>query len=122
GCRYILVSDNGADPLPCFEDLGDAIRRCRIDFGAEIELDISPFFKKKDETSSDQLAETHYVVGTIKYSEAHLGKLGWKPEEVNNICEGVIILIKPSMMADEKADLRQYARQNSGFPQQSTSD
>jgi hypothetical protein len=121
-CRYIIVSDNGADPLPCFEDLGDAIRRCRIDFGTEIELDTSPFFTKKDETSGDSLAQTHYVVGTIEYSDAHLKKLGWTVEDRKSRSKGIIILIKPSLLADETADLRQYARQNKGFPHQSTSD
>ena len=40
GCRYIVLLDCGADPGPCFADLGDAIRRCRIDFGAEISLGV----------------------------------------------------------------------------------
>jgi hypothetical protein len=122
GCRFIVVSDNGADPLPCFEDLGDAIRRCRIDFHAEIDLDISPFFKKKDEVSGDQLAQRHYVVGTIKYASIQLQKLGWSEADILTKSEGIIILIKPSLISNEIADLRQYSRQNSEFPQQSTGD
>jgi hypothetical protein len=122
GCRFIIISDNGADPLPCFEDLGDAIRRCRIDFDAEIDLDISPFFKKKDEASGDELAKTHYVVGTVNYSDAHLKKLKWSEEDRRDCNAGIIILIKPSLMLDEKADLRQFARQNRDFPQQTTGD
>src|SRR5262249_40101216 len=39
GCRYIVLADNGADPSRRFSDVGAAIRRCRIDFGAEILLD-----------------------------------------------------------------------------------
>jgi hypothetical protein len=122
GCRFIIVSDNGADPLPCFEDLGDAIRRCRIDFDAEIDLDISPFFKKKDEASGDELAKTHYVVGTINYSDNHLKKLYWSKVDRELCSEGIIILIKPSLQLDEKADLRQFARQNRDFPHQTTGD
>jgi len=34
GCRYIVLVDNGADPEACFADVGEAIRRCRIDFRA----------------------------------------------------------------------------------------
>ena len=40
-CRSIVMVDCGADPRPCFQDLGGVIRRCRIDFGAEIEIDIT---------------------------------------------------------------------------------
>ena len=40
GCRYIVVCDCGANPELGFEDIGVAIRRCRIDFGAEIDLSI----------------------------------------------------------------------------------
>jgi hypothetical protein len=123
-CRFIILSDNGADTKPCFEDLGDAIRRCRIDFQAEIYLDMSPFFKKKDEISEDPLAQAHYVVGSIEYSEEHVKHIGWKTEDAENPDKrrGVLILVKPSLIKEDSIDLRQYARQNADFPQQSTSD
>jgi hypothetical protein len=121
-CRFIIVADNGADPKPCFEDLGDALRRCRIDFGADIQLDTSPFFKLEDKASGDLLAQTHYVVGSIQYSDSHLLKLGWPEEELSLHRDGIIIVIKPALMPDEKADLRQYARQHKDFPQQTTTD
>jgi predicted acylesterase/phospholipase RssA len=124
GCRFIILSDNGADTKPCFEDLGDAIRRCRIDFQAEIHLDMSPFFKQKDEISEDSLAKAHYVVGTIEYSERHLKQIGWKEEDAKILekRKGVLIVIKPSLVKEDSVDLRQYARQNGDFPQQSTGD
>ena len=46
GCRYIVVCDCGADPRLGFEDIGVAIRRCRIDFGVEIDLAIDDFRAK----------------------------------------------------------------------------
>ncbi len=42
-CRYIMVSDAGQDGSFSFEDLGNAIRKIRIDFGIDI------VFKKKIE-------------------------------------------------------------------------
>ena len=122
GCRYILVIDNGADPTPCFEDLGDAIRRCRIDFGAEIHLPLTTLLKLVDEASKEQLARTHYSVGTINYSREHLSHLGRDPEEINDPSarEGIIVLIKPVLVDGVSADVRQYARQFKDFPQQST--
>jgi hypothetical protein len=123
-CRFIILSDNGADTKPCFEDLGDAIRRCRIDFQAEISLDVTPFFKETDEASEDKLAKSHYIVGTIRYSEEHLRHIGWKIRDAQNPDkqQGVLILVKPSLIKEDSADLRQYARQNLDFPQQSTAD
>ncbi|MBI3652167.1 MAG: hypothetical protein HY231_14195 [Acidobacteria bacterium] len=124
GCRFIILSDNGADTKPCFEDLGEAIRRCRIDFQTEIHLDIAPFFKQKDEASTDPLAKAHYIVGTITYSEKHLKQLGWSRAEARDPEKqrGILIVIKPSLVKEDTVDLRQYARQNEAFPQQSTGD
>ncbi len=119
GCRYIVVADAVADPEPCFSDLGSAIRRCRIDFGADIDLDITPFIK---ESKDNRFARQHYAVGTINYSRKHADKLGWKQ---GADLTGVVIYIKPSLLKDEtsmRADVRQYEIENSGFPQESTVD
>ena len=41
-CRYVILSDCTADPEVAFDDLGNAFRRIREDFGVEIEIDIDP--------------------------------------------------------------------------------
>jgi hypothetical protein len=137
GCRHIVAADCGADPLPCFSDLGDAIRRCRIDFGAEIEVDITPLLKDAEGRST-----AHFVVGTVTYSEQHARALKWKSiadydrsREVNDAQQeancaaafnrerrGVIVLFKPSRVSDETADVRQYSIENNVFPHQTTAD
>ncbi|HEX2093780.1 MAG TPA: hypothetical protein VHG28_15365 [Longimicrobiaceae bacterium] len=118
GCRYIVLSDCGADPKPCFEDMGNAIRRCRIDFGAEIDLCINKFLR-----SEAQPAGAHFVVGTITYSQAHVKALGWRSPEDPRGRRGVIVWIKPTLTATgEPADVRQYALENPVFPQQTTAD
>ena len=38
-CHCILVVDAGCDPHATFEDLGNAIRKIRIDLGIDIELE-----------------------------------------------------------------------------------
>lgn len=129
GCRYIVVADAVADPEPCFSDLGNAIRRCRIDFDADIELDITPFIKQ---SKDDRFAKQHYVTGTITYSPEHASKLGWplqgrrESDEAYRLRRtGIIAYIKPSLLKDEpdmRADVRQYEIENTGFPQQSTVD
>jgi hypothetical protein len=120
GCRYIVLVDAVADPRPCFSDLGNAIRRCRIDFKAEIDLDITSFVK----TKRNQFASHHYVVGKIVYSEKHVKQLGWK-DMSDEARTGTIVYIKSSLLKNEKAlraDVRQYAIENPEFPQQSTID
>lgn len=119
GCRYVVVADCGADPNPCFGDLGEAIRRCRIDFGAEINLNFEPFVKNDKKKSS-----AHFVVGTVYYRRDHLLRLGWRAEdaEKDDLRRGIIIVVKPSLVDDEPPDVRQYGIENSEFPQQSTAD
>lgn len=120
GCRYIVMVDAVADPRPCFSDLGTAIRRCRIDFKAEIDLDITPFIKSK----GNQFARQHYAVGNILYSETHVKQLGWK-DTSSEARTGIIVYIKSSLLKNEKAlraDVRQYGIENPEFPQQSTID
>jgi hypothetical protein len=118
GCRYIVLSDCGADPQPCFQDLGNAIRRCRIDFGTEIDLRIDPFIPAKESG-----AAAHFTVGSIRYTRAHAEALGWREPITEEELRGTIIWMKPALtLTDEPADLRQYAIQNPVFPQQPTSD
>ncbi len=122
GCRYILVIDCGADPQPCFSDLGEAIRRCRIDFGAEFELDLDPIVS----AGSDGVcaARSHYVAGTVTYSAAHLRRLhGVDMASARAIDPvGYIIVVKPMRVGNETVDVRQYGFQNGAFPQQTTAD
>jgi hypothetical protein len=115
GCRYIVLADCGADPKPCFEDLGNAIRRCRIDFGTEFELDLTPL---RRETPAE--ARRHYVVGQLRYQQAHAETLGWSAADGER--NGIIVVLKPSVARAASVDVRQYALENDAFPQQTTAD
>jgi hypothetical protein len=121
GCRYIVMVDASADPGPCFADLGNAARRCRIDFDAEVELDVTPLIKRnKDEKFGKQ----NYVVGTIRYSPTHFKQLGWETASDKDL-EGVIVYIKPGLLDRDPelaVDARQYGIENPIFPQQTTAD
>ncbi len=119
GCRHIVVLDDGADPQPCFSDMGEAIRRCRIDFGAEIDLasGVSEF-----SPTPDGLAKVHTVRGTIRYAAAHLKMLGWTDEEIKTGSGGHVVWIKPVLTKEDSIDVRQYKLENDAFPQQTTAD
>lgn len=133
GCRCILLIDCGTDPAPCFADLGDAIRRCRIDFGTEFDLDVGPVTTTGK--GADRRAPAHYVAGTFTYSETHYrfiketrrsmqGAPADAKEQTDSIEErtGYIVVVKPVLTGSETVDIRQYGLENDKFPQQSTSD
>lgn len=100
-CRYIIVSDCGADPTVAFDDLGNALRRIREDFDVEVEIDIAPLKPK------DGISAQHVAVGSINYSRVN---------------RGVLIYIKPAVTGTEPPDVRQYRTRNNAFPHESTGD
>jgi GNAT superfamily N-acetyltransferase len=102
-CRYIIVSDCGADPTVAFDDLGNAVRRIREDFGVEIELDLAPL-----QLTRPVAERQHAVVGTIHY-DRHFDK-------------GVLVYFKPTLNGNEPPDVGQYHTRNSEFPHEATSD
>ena len=109
GCRFILIGDCGADPRPSFADLGELVRKVRIDFQTEIEIDLSDLLAKEP--------KRHYAVGTIRYAKVHADTLGLPEDERT----GTLIVIKPNR-AGASADVLQYGFDNDAFPQQSTAD
>lgn len=114
GCRFILIGDCGADPRPSFADIGELVRKVRIDFGTEINIDLSDFLKAPP--------EQHFAVGTIHYSDAHLQSLGLKPEDCAEERDGLLIVVKPNRTKGASADVLQYGFDHDDFPQQSTAD
>jgi hypothetical protein len=121
GCRFVVLIDCGADPSPpCFEDLGEAIRRCRIDFGTEIDLNLDPLMKNDSPDTA-----SCFTVGKIKFSEEHLRNLaadnnGTYGEHLRRDQHGIIVYFKPAVIGNATADVRQYAIENTFFPQQPT--
>ncbi|MCE6991864.1 patatin-like phospholipase family protein [Dyadobacter sp. CY323] len=104
-CSLIIVGDAEEDSGSLCEGLANAVRRCRIDFGVEIEIDTDDITEKDAKTL---MGKTHVVEGTIRYPGTA------KP--------GKLIYIKTALTGDEPADIREYQMQNPKFPQQPTSD
>jgi hypothetical protein len=140
GCSSIVVTDCGADPMCVFDDLANLVRRCRIDFAAEIRFpDLTPF-------SKDTLAKNrqHFITGYVRYNRIHLLALGWTQQEIldsTTRCSdedlqklgwtdirddgdgiGVIVVIKPTLRDQIETDVNRYGQQYKEFPQQSTGD
>ena len=101
-CRYILMSDCGADPTVAFDDLGNAFRRIREDFGVDISLDIAPI-----RPDANGWSRQHIAVGTIHYSATD---------------RGILLYVKPTLTGDEPPDVLQYKTRNTAFPHEGTGD
>jgi len=102
-CRVIVATDCGADPAGRFEDVANAIRRCRVDLGAAIEIDLAPLRR----ADGSGWTAAHHAIGTIAY---------------DNGSTGTLIVLKPTLNDRVPAEVLAYAAKNRSFPQQSTAD
>ena len=129
-CEFILCVDSTADPDRCFADLGNAIQKCRTDFGCEIDIDVSDL-----RCGPDGISRRHCAVGRIHYPRCKADPAG--PNDVDaqkagpetleqrkNEPEkiGILLYLKPSMTGIEPADVAYYARTHQDFPHESTAD
>ena len=102
-CDLIVVGDGEQDDKYVFESLGMAVRKCRIDFEAEITIDPQPVRP----VTEGGLNGRHWLVGKIAYKS---GKVGY------------LLYLKSSFTGREPYDVQQYRLANPEFPQQSTAD
>ncbi len=118
-CRHVLVSDAGQDENFAFEDLGNAIRKVRIDFGVPITFKHKILIGRRDDATApgkDSSGPGIYcAVAEIDYGRIDAGA---QP--------GTIVYIKPTVAALPDSpipyDVYSYWRQDSNFPHQPTSD
>jgi hypothetical protein len=111
-CRFIVVSDAGRDPDSGFEDLGNAIRKIRIDFGISVVFDKPIMIVPR---TSDKPG-LYCAVGRIGYSETD----GGAPDR-----DGVLLYLKPTLGGKNAAvpyDIFSYARAVELFPHERTTD
>ena len=106
-CHFIIACDAGQDGTVTFEDLGNAIEKCRADFGIDIEIDLNRIKPPPGSTVSDW----HCAIGTIRYDRQ-------RPNDV----AGTLLYLKSSLTGDEPADVLRYAAAHPAFPHESTSD
>ncbi|HEX6160909.1 MAG TPA: hypothetical protein VF111_12135, partial [Thermoanaerobaculia bacterium] len=112
-CRYIVVSDAGADPKFSFDDLGNAVRKIRTDLGVPVDIyDV----RMQPRTADGQFGEGQFVArASIRYSV------------VDRNCQedGTLIYIKTGVYkndTDLPQDIYNYAQESLAFPHEPTSD
>jgi len=108
GCRNIILCDAEEDGELAFGGLSMALRRCRSDFG--VEIDLNPQAIRKQPGS--EFSGTHCVVGTILYPN--------EDPKTPRRDRGKIVYLKSSLTGAEPADLLGYRVQHPAFPHDST--
>jgi hypothetical protein len=99
-CKVIIACDAECDELLQFGSLGNLVRICATDFGAEIDLDVRSIARQKEGRSL-----AHSAVGKIKYSNGSIGYL---------------IYLKASITGDEDIGVAQYRSAHPSFPHETT--
>jgi hypothetical protein len=110
-CHYILVSDAGEDPECSFADLGEAVRKIRIDFGIPIEfgqMHIHP----RSQIDTLEGPGHNCAIGRIRYSVV----------DGPAAPDGIIVYVKPACYGDEPRDIYEYFKRSETFPHESTAD
>jgi hypothetical protein len=110
-CHFIVVSDGGEDPECAYADLGEAVRKIRIDFGIPIEFGRMTIYPR---SAIDTLKTPGHncAVGRIRYSVV----------DGADAPDGIIVYIKPACYGDEPRDIYEYFKTNLTFPHERTSD
>ncbi|HEY6083837.1 MAG TPA: patatin-like phospholipase family protein [Nitrospira sp.] len=106
-CHCIVVSDASCDADRSFTDLGNAIRKIRIDQG--VNIDINPELLQGQPGS--RLSRSHYALGLIRYDRID-----------PNTSPGLLIYLKPSLNGNEPGDVTEYANCHEEFPHEPTAD
>ncbi|HEX6949944.1 MAG TPA: hypothetical protein VF127_10120, partial [Nitrospira sp.] len=106
-CHYIVVSDGSCDTDRSFTDLGNAIRKIRIDLGIDIEIETELLELEGEE----RMSRAHFALGMIRYDRVDRGAP-----------PGLLIYLKPSLTGNEPADVTEYANGHPGFPHEPTAD
>jgi hypothetical protein len=107
-CHIIIVSDAAADNKYSFGDLGNAIRKVRIDLGVPIEFTAMPIFSCPPEGKTGM----YWAAGRIRYSCI----------DGTGVKDGLLLYIKPAVYGNEPQDVLEYKRSHPTFPHQTTAD
>ncbi|SOD90135.1 DUF4013 domain-containing protein [Spirosoma fluviale] len=121
--RVILVSDAGCDESCNLEDLGNAIRKVRIDLGISIDFPLG--FTVRSRTAVSPKHGKYLAIGRIRYSEGPSpGDVPKKNARTKHYSanDGILLYIKPGFYGHEPRDIFNYASAKKAFPHESTSD
>ena len=110
-CHYVLVCDAGRDPSAAFDDLGNAIRKVRIDFGIPIEFRQRIHIEPRGQDAQNLFCATADIMySAVDGTAARNGRL---------------VYVKPALYGHGTPipyDVIAYANNSGDFPHESTTD
>jgi hypothetical protein len=124
-CHCIVVCDGAADGEYRFGDLGNAVRKIRIDLGVPIEFHCFDIYgwdeSERRKEKGQEGRGMYWAVGRIRYS--CVDKEGVDEDgRPRAASDGIIIYVKPALYGDEPRDVLEYRENFPAFPHQSTGD
>jgi hypothetical protein len=108
--HYIVVSDAGEDPACSFADLGESVRKIRIDLGISVDFERMTIYPRNHDNALEP--GHHCAIARIRYSMV----------DGTEAPDGVLIYIKPACYGDEPRDIYEYFKRSKTFPHESTAD
>ena len=119
--KLIIVADAGCDPTFGFADLGNAIERCRVDFGVSIRFEdeaydlrhLAPLPSDNPLLKVFPLARRGVALARIRYPGANDAAA---PEM------GYLVYINTTLTERLPADIYAYKQADPSFPDQTTND
>ena len=108
-CHTIVVCDAAQDEKYRFGDLGNAIRKIRIDLGVPIDFKSMPIFAGWPANEKQGL---YWTIANIRYSCI----------DGDGVPNGTLLYIKPAIYGTEPRDILEYKKSFPAFPHQSTAD
>jgi Patatin-like phospholipase len=110
-CHSIVLVDAGKDEKFALDDLGNAVRKIRIDFGIDIRVRHMGIYPRDQENPRNP---KYCALGEIDYKTVDGGP------DVRN---GLLLYLKPAFYGrDEPKDIYNYASANPAFPHETTAD
>lgn len=103
-CRRIIVLDSGCDPEFSYEDLGNALRKIRIDLGISIRFEPG---------TTQPLRE--------RRKRCAVARIGYSAVDGRDAPDGWLIYVKPMRLGTEPPDVATYGASHPAFPHESTS-
>ncbi len=120
-CKFIVLSDGAADLGFKFGEIANAIQKCKVDLGVDIQLVGSMNIRARSAEKEDdkqKVNKSRFAIARIIYPETYVdAKTGDRKNRT-----GWILYTRPTYYEREPRDIMNYAQSNINFPHQSTGD
>jgi hypothetical protein len=108
--HLVVLSDAGCDPKCSLDDLGNAIRKIRVDLGVKIAIKKFGILSRRNEVG--EAVGKYCAIGEIDYCDV----------DGREAVKGTLVYFKPVIYGRESQDIYNYAAEHEHFPHETTGD